>query len=270
MSKTKGRQCKLRDSLLHSRNAFFASAVHWKSLLFMQFFRVLKKGNDFSADLDKNMFKLASFLLRLCTSFNVLGDCSFTTTSAFSGHALIPFSPKSFFDIFEDFLFRMPLYHEAKSIFVQQYTPWLVWKAIFPHPPLPYVSGDIHWLDPSSFALLGSTHRGCSIDVPLWILGLLLYLLASRRIYLGYFGWIATLIHFSVVDSLEEGFTRGSATILHSTGTMVLLCSVTIPSLTENLSIPCAVEGTAWIFLILGLLMIPLYRDGDRTTMKFI
>ncbi|GJV63373.1 hypothetical protein Tco_1474201 [Tanacetum coccineum] len=65
---------------------------------------------------------------------------------------------------------------------------------------------------------------------------------------LGYFGWIDTLIPFSIVDSLEEGFTRVSATILHSAGTMVLLCSVTVPSLTGNLSI----------------------SYGDRTTMKVI
>ncbi|GJU18001.1 hypothetical protein Tco_1145967, partial [Tanacetum coccineum] len=34
-----------------------------------------------------------------------------------------------------------------------------------------------------------------------------------------------------------------SATILHSVGTTVLLCNVTIPSRTGNLSIPCAVDG---------------------------
>nr|GEU35725.1 transposase (putative), gypsy type [Tanacetum cinerariifolium] len=73
------------------RNAFFASVVRWKSLYFKHFFIVLKKGSNFSADLYKNLFRLASFPLRLCTSFNVLGDCSFITTSAFFRHALIPF-----------------------------------------------------------------------------------------------------------------------------------------------------------------------------------
>ncbi|GKC10547.1 hypothetical protein Tco_1007329 [Tanacetum coccineum] len=44
-----------------------------------------------SIDLDRNLFRLASFPFRLCTSFNVLGDWSFITSSAFFGHALIPF-----------------------------------------------------------------------------------------------------------------------------------------------------------------------------------
>nr|GFB52650.1 hypothetical protein [Tanacetum cinerariifolium] len=47
--------------------------------------------SDFSTDVDKNLFRLTNFPLRLCTSFSVLGDCSFITTSALSGHALIPF-----------------------------------------------------------------------------------------------------------------------------------------------------------------------------------
>ncbi|GKA20472.1 hypothetical protein Tco_0700461 [Tanacetum coccineum] len=74
-----------------TENALSASAVNWKSLFFMQFFRVLKKGRDFSSDFDKNMLKLASFPLRLCTSFSVLGECSFMTAYAFFGHAFIPF-----------------------------------------------------------------------------------------------------------------------------------------------------------------------------------
>ncbi|GJS34364.1 hypothetical protein Tco_0532746 [Tanacetum coccineum] len=41
----------------------------------VEFFKVLKKSNDFSADLDKNLSRLASFSLRLYTSFSVLGDC---------------------------------------------------------------------------------------------------------------------------------------------------------------------------------------------------
>ncbi|GKG46681.1 hypothetical protein Tco_0501527, partial [Tanacetum coccineum] len=53
--------------------------------------QVLKKGNYFAADLDRNLFRLVSFPLRLCTSFSVLGDFSRMTSSAFSGHASIPF-----------------------------------------------------------------------------------------------------------------------------------------------------------------------------------
>ncbi|GKF53709.1 hypothetical protein Tco_0160619, partial [Tanacetum coccineum] len=38
-----------------------ASAVYWKSLFFVHFFKVLKNGIDFSADLDRNLFRLANF-----------------------------------------------------------------------------------------------------------------------------------------------------------------------------------------------------------------
>ncbi|GJV34946.1 hypothetical protein Tco_1407423 [Tanacetum coccineum] len=50
--------------------------------------------------------------------------------------------------------------------------------------------------------------------------------------------------------------------------TMVLLQSVNIPPSTRNLSIPCAMDGTAWIFLWTGRLMIPLHGKGDLTTIK--
>ncbi|GKF51751.1 hypothetical protein Tco_0148218 [Tanacetum coccineum] len=49
-----------------------------------------------------------------------------------------------------------------------------------------------------------------------------------------------------------------------------MLRIVTIPPSTRNLSIPWAVDGTAWISLIPGLPMIPLYGDSDLTIMKFI
>ena len=45
---------------------------------------------------------------------------------------------------------------------------------------------------------------------------------------------------------------------------------VTIPSLTGNLSIPCIVDGTAWMAEIPGLPMMPLYSEDDLITMKFI
>ncbi|GKE07956.1 hypothetical protein Tco_1411507, partial [Tanacetum coccineum] len=61
-----------------------------------------------------------------------------------------------------------------------------------------------------------------------------------------------------------------SATILHFVGIMMLLCNVTIPSRTGNLSIPCVVDGTAWTFLSLVHPMILLYEEGDRTIMKSI
>ncbi|GJY84238.1 hypothetical protein Tco_0497614 [Tanacetum coccineum] len=50
----------------------------------------------------------------------------------------------------------------------------------------------------------------------------------------------------------------------------LLLRNITVPPSTGNFNIPCAVDGTAWIFLIPGLPVIPLCWDGDLITMKFI
>ncbi|GKA96655.1 hypothetical protein Tco_0818750 [Tanacetum coccineum] len=50
----------------------------------------------------------------------------------------------------------------------------------------------------------------------------------------------------------------------------MLLHNVTVPPSTRNFNIPCAVDGTAWIFLIPVLPIIPLCWDGDLITMKFI
>ncbi|GJV99610.1 hypothetical protein Tco_1554862 [Tanacetum coccineum] len=50
----------------------------------------------------------------------------------------------------------------------------------------------------------------------------------------------------------------------------LLLCSVTVPPSTGNFNIPCAVDGTAWIFLMPSLPIIALCWDGDLITMKFI
>ena len=43
-----------------------------------------------------------------------------------------------------------------------------------------------------------------------------------------------------------------------------------MPPFTGNLSIPCAVDGTAGIDDISGLPIMPLYGEGDLITMKFI
>ncbi|GKE95301.1 hypothetical protein Tco_1580156 [Tanacetum coccineum] len=64
--------------------------------------------------------------------------------------------------------------------------------------------------------------------------------------------------------------TPGSETIKHSSGIILLLRNVTILPATGNFSIPCAVDGIARIFLTPCLPIIPLYGDGDLTTMKFI
>ncbi|GJW26856.1 hypothetical protein Tco_0040667 [Tanacetum coccineum] len=56
--------------------------------------------------------------------------------------------------------------------------------------------------------------------------------------------WIATFIPFAVVGSLGRDLFGASATILHSTGVVVLLGSVTIPPPTRNFSSSWAVDGT--------------------------
>ncbi|GJZ18930.1 hypothetical protein Tco_0555520 [Tanacetum coccineum] len=84
----------------------------------------------------------------------------------------------------------------------------------------------------------------------------------------GYSGWMAIFILAFGVSG--EDLVGAPATILHSTGITVLLCSVTTPSGTGNLSIPCTVDGTAYIFLRPRRPMIPLYGEGDWKTMKFI
>ncbi|GJZ94445.1 hypothetical protein Tco_0666648 [Tanacetum coccineum] len=62
----------------------------------------------------------------------------------------------------------------------------------------------------------------------------------------------------------------GPEIIAHSIGMTLLLRIVTVPPLTGNFNIPCVVDGTAQIFLIPVLPIIPLCWDGDLITMKFI
>ncbi|GKF27886.1 hypothetical protein Tco_0094228, partial [Tanacetum coccineum] len=70
--------------------ACYASDVQWKSLFLMHFVKVLNSSKDFSADLERNLFRLANFPLRLWTSLIVSGDMSRITTSVLSGHGFIP------------------------------------------------------------------------------------------------------------------------------------------------------------------------------------
>ncbi|GKC73692.1 hypothetical protein Tco_1119575 [Tanacetum coccineum] len=66
------------------------------------------------------------------------------------------------------------------------------------------------------------------------------------------------------------GGSSGSETIAHSTRIILLPFSVSIPPMTENFIIPCAVDGTACIFRNPCLPMILLCGDVDLTTMKSI
>ncbi|GJY27637.1 hypothetical protein Tco_0403404 [Tanacetum coccineum] len=67
-----------------------------------------------------------------------------------------------------------------------------------------------------------------------------------------------------------RGCVLGSEIIAHSIGMTLLLRNVTVPPLTGNFNIPCAVDDTVLIFLIPGPPIIPLCWDGDQITMKFI
>ncbi|GJW27369.1 hypothetical protein Tco_0041180 [Tanacetum coccineum] len=163
------------------RYALIASlAAQRKLLFFMQFFKVLNKGKDFSADFDKNLLKLASFPLRLSTSFSVLGTSLLLLRSR-----------------------RRRLPSSSQFAFQRLY--------------LQAVGGDRGTPVMSAVGSLG--------EVPLEL-----------------------LLPFYIQP----------------------VFSVTIPSFSGNLIIPCAVDGTAWIFMRPGRPMIPLYGDGDRTTIKFI
>nr|GEW92786.1 zinc finger, CCHC-type [Tanacetum cinerariifolium] len=74
-------------------NAVFAFAVHWKSLFFVHFFRVLKNCTNFSADLDRNLLRFANLPFSFCTSFKHFGDGKLRTASTLSGHT---FNPSAF------------------------------------------------------------------------------------------------------------------------------------------------------------------------------
>ncbi|GJY82201.1 hypothetical protein Tco_0494952 [Tanacetum coccineum] len=56
-----------------SLKALSASLVHVKSFFSKHPFNVLKNGKDFSALLDRNLLRAASFSFKLCTSLMVLG-----------------------------------------------------------------------------------------------------------------------------------------------------------------------------------------------------
>ncbi|GKD38906.1 hypothetical protein Tco_1259113 [Tanacetum coccineum] len=68
-----------------------ASGVQWKSLFLMHFFKVLNSGKDFSVDLERNLFRLSNFPLRLWTSLIICGDGIRSTTSVLPGHGFILF-----------------------------------------------------------------------------------------------------------------------------------------------------------------------------------
>nr|GEW34319.1 reverse transcriptase domain-containing protein [Tanacetum cinerariifolium] len=77
-------------------------------------------------------------------------------------------------------------------------------------------------------------------------------------------------IHAKMSSLVTERDPLGPKTITHSNKTSMLLFKVIIPPSTRIFSISWAVDGTACNFLTPSLIIIPLYRDGDLTTTKFI
>ncbi|GJY18450.1 hypothetical protein Tco_0389941 [Tanacetum coccineum] len=75
---------------------------------------------------------------------------------------------------------------------------------------------------------------------------------------------MATLIFSSNILPASRGRVLGPEIIAHSIGMILLLRNVTVPHSTGNFNIPCAMDGMARIFLILGLPIIPLCWDGEE------
>ncbi|GJT74213.1 hypothetical protein Tco_1040938 [Tanacetum coccineum] len=84
----------------------------------------------------------------------------------------------------------------------------------------------------------------------------------------GYSGWIAIFIFSSGIWLATGDWMLGPEIITHSIGMTLLLCSVTVPPSTRNFNIPCAVDGTARIFLMPDLPIIALCWDGDLISMS--
>ncbi|GJV00683.1 hypothetical protein Tco_1329953 [Tanacetum coccineum] len=81
---------------------------------------------------------------------------------------------------------------------------------------------------------------------------------------------MATFIFSSNTGLVTGCCVLGPEIIAHSIGMTMLLRIVIVPYLIRNFNIPCVVDGTAWIFLIPVMPIIPLCWDGDLITMKFI
>ncbi|GJU44649.1 hypothetical protein Tco_1201915 [Tanacetum coccineum] len=80
----------------------------------------------------------------------------------------------------------------------------------------------------------------------------------------------SSLRPFSVNVDPMATVCSGSGDHSTSIGITLLLFNVTVPPSTGNFNIPCAVDGTARIFLMPGRPIIALCWDGDLITMKFI
>ena len=72
----------------------FFSFVKVSSHLFVHckaFFKTLKKSRQLSVARETNLFNATTFLVKLCTSFTILGDFTSITTFILSGLASMPY-----------------------------------------------------------------------------------------------------------------------------------------------------------------------------------
>nr|GEU39518.1 hypothetical protein [Tanacetum cinerariifolium] len=181
-------------------HAISASAVHWKSLFFMHFFNVLKNGKDFSADLDRNLFRLASFSFSFCTSFRHFGDGRLRTASTLFGHTLSPSAST---------LYPRKLLMTRSSTYTSKFQPICFWKAL----------STKRWRLPPFFCLTGGV---LTIRTALFVIPLSR---AYGYVCFEYSGWIATNIFSSVTWLMTGRGTLGSETIEHFSGMILLLRS---------------------------------------------
>ncbi|GKE25346.1 hypothetical protein Tco_1436858, partial [Tanacetum coccineum] len=70
--------------------ASFAFVVHRTIFPLVQLFRVFMKGRAFYALFERNQFRAANFLPKLCTSLTILGGCRADMAFTLEGSALMP------------------------------------------------------------------------------------------------------------------------------------------------------------------------------------
>ncbi|GKC30737.1 hypothetical protein Tco_1038031 [Tanacetum coccineum] len=174
-------------------NASYASVFQWKSLFFVHFFKVLKNGSDFSADLAKNLFRLASFPFNFCTSFRHFGDGRLSTTSTLSGHTFSPL---------ELTLYPKNIPSSTPKAMLSQ----CVWDtSISAGLSMPQKS-KLRWSSPHNLL------RPSSVRVEPII-----------TVCSGYSGFIAILTLSSIIGLVADEVSSGPETTAHSSGTNLLL-----------------------------------------------
>nr|GEY57398.1 hypothetical protein [Tanacetum cinerariifolium] len=221
-------------------------------LLFCSPPRFLKNGNDFLADLDKNLLRLASFPFSFCTSFKHFGDGKLRTASTLSGHTFNP----SAFTLYPRNVPSLILKEAFKRVPTEGfYLPVYLWKRItifgtsfiqvfeiHTHPSTAVMLFTITGLDSQLTLVISvgfhanmsrlrlsrphSSFRTSSVKVEPIV-----------KVYFEYYGWIATWI-FSFVTWFVTGYGNpGSETIMHSNRIILLPRNVTVPPCEDHLKL---------------------------------